>query len=133
MVFKLNPGDCLKKEGGFMNVTQALVVSTLTLAQKSESLIANNLANYETPGFKASTLSFQGQLSQAMASGAQSVLDVRGTVVKSPGSLRPDGSNVSLTGQMTDLAEVQLTYQMALSAYNHHVTQTKIVTEGKAM
>lgn len=116
-----------------MNVTQALVVSTLNLAQKSESLIANNLANYETPGFKASTLSFQGQLSQALASGAQSVLEVQGTVVKSPGSLRPDGSNVSLTGQMTALAEVQLTYQMALSAYNHHFTQTQIVTEGKAM
>jgi len=31
------------------------------------------------------------------------------------------------------LAEVQLTYQMALSAYNHHFTQTQIVTEGKAM
>ncbi len=116
-----------------MNLTNALIASTLSLTQKSEDLVANNLANYETPGYKASTLSFQGQLASAMSQGSQAVMNVQGTVVKSQGSLRADGSNVSLTGQMTDLAQNQLTYQMAVSAYNHEFTETQIVTEGKAM
>jgi flagellar basal-body rod protein FlgB len=116
-----------------MNLTQALVASTLNLTQKSETIIANNLANYETPGFKASTLSFQGALASAMSQGPSAVLQVQGTVEQDPGSLRADGSNVSLTSQMTALAEDQLTYQMAVTAYNHAFTETQIVTEGKAM
>ncbi len=116
-----------------MNVTNALVISDLNLSQKRTNLIANNLANYETPGFKASRLSFEGALASAMNRGPSAVLAVQGTIVKSQTSLRADGNNVSLTGQMTALARAQLSYQMAVSAYNHHVTQMKIVTEGKAL
>lgn len=116
-----------------MNLTNALIASTMQLTQKSENLVANNLANYETPGFKASSLAFEGALASAMSSGPAAVLNVQGTVATSSASLRADGSNVSLTGQMTALAQDQLTYQMAVSAYNHQFTETQIVTEGKAM
>lgn len=123
----------LREEWIPINITDALVTSTLNLVQKNESLIANNLANFETPGFKASSLSFRGALTSAMAKGPNAVLNVKGTVQPVGGSLRPDGSNVSLTGQMTALAQNQLLYQMAVAAYNHQTTDTKIVTEGKAM
>ena len=116
-----------------MTLTDAVISSALALAQKSEAVTANNLANYETPGFKASSLTFEGALASAMKSGSAAVLNVKGTIVPVAGSLRPDGSNVSLTGQMTSLAQEQLTYQMAVSAYNHQFTETQIVTEGKAL
>lgn len=116
-----------------MNLTQTLVVQSLRLNQKSEALIANNLANLETPGFKARELSFQGALAAALGSGPGAVAHVRGKIVALPLNVRADGSSVSLTGQMTALAGAQLQYDLAVQAFNHERTETQIVTEGKAL
>jgi len=45
-------------------------ISSLSLHQVFMDTIANNLANVNTPGFKASKTSFEDQFSQTMASGA---------------------------------------------------------------
>ncbi len=116
-----------------MNLTQAVVIQDLILSQKSEALIANNLANLETPRFKARELSFQGQLASALGSGPGAVRQVTGQIVTLPLDSRADGSSVSLTGQMSALAAVQLQYDLAVQAYNHAFTETQIVTEGKAL
>lgn len=115
-----------------MDVLHALIGQSLALNQKSEEIIANNLANAETPGFTASRLSFQTSLQKAKAAGASQVTAVQGTVVPEPGKKSANGNNVSITDEMTALARVQLSYQMAVAAMNHETTQIKIVTEGKA-
>ncbi|WP_430626482.1 flagellar basal body protein [Sulfobacillus thermotolerans] len=43
--------------GLFDTVTNQAVVTTLNLSRKAEALVANNLANYDTPGYKTETLS----------------------------------------------------------------------------
>jgi len=52
-------------------------ISSLSLHQVFMDTIANNLANVNTPGFKASKTSFEDQFSQTMASGAAPT-DLRG-------------------------------------------------------
>jgi flagellar hook protein FlgE len=54
-------------------------ISSLSLHQVFMDTIANNLANVNTPGFKASKTSFEDQFSQTMASGAAPT-DLRGGV-----------------------------------------------------
>ncbi|MCY0864418.1 MAG: flagellar basal body protein, partial [Sulfobacillus sp.] len=41
----------------FNNLTDTVIVTTLNLSRQQELYIANNLANYDTPGYKAQSLS----------------------------------------------------------------------------
>lgn len=116
-----------------MSVNDVLIAQVLTLSQKSESVIANNLANAETPGFKASRFEFQNRLNAAVKQGANQVAQVRGTVVAEPGQQSANGNNVSLTGEMVALVHAQLVYRTALAAQSHEMKEIQIVTEGRAL
>jgi flagellar basal-body rod protein FlgB len=117
---------------GLNNLTDAAIVATMNLSREQELYITNDLANYQTPGFKAQNLSFQSQLASALNEGPGAVLSVSGTVVTTPGSVANNGNSVSLTAQMSNLAQAQLLYETAVEAYNQQITEIKIVTEGKA-
>lgn len=117
--------------GLFDTVTNQAILTTLGLSRRQETMIANNLANYDTPGYKAQGLSFQSELAKALHQGSRAVASVTGSVTTVTGSLRPDGNSVSLTGQMANLAQAQLTYQTAVQAFNNKVTEVKIVTSGR--
>lgn len=113
------------------NTTDATIVAAMNLSRQQELYITNNLANYDTPGFKAQNLSFQHQLQNALNQGPGAVMQVPGSVVTTPGSVTNNGNSVSMTGQMAHLAKSQLLYETAVQAYNQQVTEIKIVTEGK--
>jgi flagellar basal-body rod protein FlgB len=118
--------------GPINNLTDAAIIQTMNLSRQQELYITNDLANYDTPGFKAQNLTFQNQLAQAMQQGTGAIMRVTGTVVQTPGSVDNNGNSVSMTGQMSNLAQSQLLYETAVQAYNEKVTELKIVTEGKA-
>lgn len=118
--------------GPLSNVTDAAIVATMNLSRQQELYITNDLANYDTPGFKAQNLSFQSQLSRALGQGPQAVAQVTGTVTTTPGSVGNNGNSVAMTAEMADLARSQLLYETAVEAYNEKTTAIKIVTEGKA-
>ncbi len=104
----------------------------MNLSREQELYITNDLANYDTPGFKAQNLSFQGELAQAIKQGPMAVMKVTGTVTATPGFVQNNGNSVSMSAQMANLVQSQLTYETAVQAYNQQVTEIKIVTEGKA-
>jgi len=115
----------------FNNLTDAVIVTTLNLSRQQELYIANNLANYDTPGYKAQSLSFQSQLQAALNQGPQAVAQVTGTVTTLPGAIFNNGNSVDLTAQMASLAKAQLLYETAVQAFNAKVTAIKTVTEDK--
>lgn len=115
------------------NTTNLAIVQTLYLSHRQENYIANNLANYDTPGYKSQELSFQSQLSTALKQGPQAVGAVKGQVDTTTGALRADGNSVSMTGQMTDMVKAQLLYSTSVQAFNTKATEMKIVTEGQAL
>jgi flagellar basal-body rod protein FlgB len=80
--------------------------------------IANNVANVDTPGFKATQVNFEDVLNQAVnrakpGTGVnQSALDsaMRATTLDDATTSRADGNNVDIDQQMEMLSEANLNY-----------------------
>jgi flagellar basal-body rod protein FlgB len=80
--------------------------------------IANNVANVDTPGFKASEVRFEDVLNKAVSrarpgtSVSQSALDAqaRATSLVDGTTTRADGNNVDIDQQMEMLSEANLNY-----------------------
>jgi flagellar basal-body rod protein FlgB len=101
-----------------------LALDGLSLRQK---VTANNIANVDTPGFKAQQVSFEDQLQQALTDTEQPGLPLAATnaghlggsasktalisVRHQANDLRNDANNVDIDVEMTNLAETQLRYQ----------------------
>jgi flagellar basal-body rod protein FlgB len=90
-------------------------MSGLAARQRS---IANNVANVDTPNYKASEVRFEDALKSAIGSGRpgtapdQSSLNAaasRSTLVDAT-SMRADGNNVDIDREMAILGETNLTY-----------------------
>ncbi len=71
------------------------------------SLLTENLANVNTPGYKRKDVDFDIALEQEMNRGR----DASSPRVD-PGSIRVDGSSVDLETEVASLAETELRYQM---------------------
>ena len=102
--------------------TDAYLQAALSGLAARQRTIANNVANVDTPGFKASEVNFEALLNQAVSragSGSnpgtpvnQSALDAQmrtPTLIDST-STRADGNNVDIDQQMELLSEANLNY-----------------------
>jgi flagellar basal-body rod protein FlgB len=106
--------------------TDRVLQATLTGLSSRQRVIADNVANVDTPGFKASGVEFEALLRKA-AGGSDGfrLLSVQGAVEAPPEdprtvaprivtmadtSLRADGNNVDVDQQMVQLAETNITY-----------------------
>ncbi|HHH82317.1 MAG TPA: flagellar basal body rod protein FlgB [Chloroflexi bacterium] len=99
------------------------------LARRQE-IVARNIANVDTPGYKALEVDFDHYLAQAVERHRRVRLDVRreghiagldlaGIVPIRPrrtGSLRADGNNVDIDTELADLAEIGVRYQAVSQA-----------------
>ncbi len=92
----------------------------LSLTNRRQTVIASNMANIDTPGYRTEDVDFGREMQRAMQAGSgvtgedatQGSLHVAVHAV--PGLLeRPDGNNVNMDRESTLLAESQLQYQVA--------------------
>jgi flagellar basal-body rod protein FlgB len=99
-----------------MNTSQlSLIEKFLDLATVRQSLLVSNIANVDTPGYRAQDIDFHGELVRALNQDVG--VRVPATVRRVPGLLsRPDGNNVSVDREGLLLAETQLKYQAAIQA-----------------
>jgi flagellar basal-body rod protein FlgB len=121
--------------GLFADPTSKAVGTALTGLQMRQQAIANNIANVDTPNYKAQKVSFEETL-QAQLAGPMTQKPVIQTIglattdtrhiqlqpmvrqfeakpvteLSSDGTMRNDGNNVDVEREMTRLAETQLTY-----------------------
>lgn len=82
--------------------------------------IANNIANIATPGYKSVEVSFQNELSNAIAESnnpvelSQKVEQIEPTIeLDRSGSLASGANNVDIDHEMADLAKNQLQFKLA--------------------
>lgn len=82
--------------------------------------IANNIANIATPGYKTVNVSFQNELSNAIANStndvqlSEEIKNIQPTLqVDNSGSLDSGANNVNIDQQMADLAKNQLQFELA--------------------
>jgi len=80
-----------------------------------QQVLANNIANANTPGFQRSDVDFQSALAQAFSSGTPSTGQLE-QITFSPqtaanGAMQVDGNTVDINTENADLSENTLDYQ----------------------
>jgi len=80
-----------------------------------QQVLANNIANANTPGYQRSDVDFQSALAQAFSSGTHSTSRLEG-ITFSPqaaadGAMQVDGNTVDINTENADLSENTLDYQ----------------------
>lgn len=96
----------------------------MDLLATRQRLVASNLANIDTPGYRTQDIDFASEMSRLLAGGEgdPAVQEVEGLLTK------PDGSNVSLDRENRLLAENAIRFNMAttLMKSNLRVMRTAI-------
>ena len=92
------------------------VARYLDLASAQTKLTAANMANVDTPGYKAVGLDFEGEMRAALAEVEQG-REARAPHVGLQDGLiaRPDGNNVSMDRESLNLAEAQLKFKTGVA------------------
>ena len=87
----------------------------LDLNASRTELIASNLANIDTPGYRARDINFRQELQRAYGGSGFEYATFTPAVRQVQGlAFRPDGNNVSLEREGLLLAETQLRFQTAV-------------------
>lgn len=84
----------------------------LDVASQRQRLVAGNIANVDTPGYRAKDLNFRSELQRAVTGGPANFMPV---VQPVQGLLeRPDGNNVSMDREGLMLAETQMQFGLGV-------------------
>ena len=96
-------------------------------------VLANNLANVDTPRFTRQDVKFKEMLANAIDTGdADKIAKVQPEVVKDTVSgYRPDGNNVSLQRELGEITENSLIYQFSGSAVTRKFELLKQAIKGR--
>lgn len=115
-----------------------------------QNLISSNIANVDTPNYKAKDVVFQQELEKALNRNGNSLQSYRthakhipfstqGTsipqpkvIIKKDTLFNHNGNNVDLDYEMTELAKNQLLYNALIERINGHFTSLKtVINEGR--
>ena len=125
-----------------------LLARGLDAAQLRQDTIANNIANVDTPGFKASHVEFESYMKAAMEQddfeakvtrdkhirfdGGDDAGAVRPAVVQDDSTtMRMDGNNVDIDQQMTDLAKNTIWYNTLVTKMNGELERMRMAIDGR--
>jgi flagellar basal-body rod protein FlgB len=95
---------------------QAIQTSLDGLAAR-QRIIAQNLANSETPGYIAQNVNFEDSLRSAMATGNPG--DTTISTSNSTDPTLPNGNNVNVDAETVSLVDTGLRYQLATQSMNN--------------
>jgi flagellar basal-body rod protein FlgB len=96
--------------------TQLALQHAISGASMRHELLANNLANAETPGFQPSDVDFHTTLAQAMKTGeAAGIQNTTFQPERENQTLRADGNGVDVDVESANLAKNSLEYDALIS------------------
>ena len=99
----------------------------MDLLSVRQKIVASNIANADTPGYKTRDLDFQSEFQSAMSSTAPEAQEVSGLAV------RNDGNNVNLDREARLLAENAMRFNMASGIMREQIRMVKnAIQEGKS-
>ena len=103
----------------------------LELRSKRLDLLASNIANAGTPGFKARDIDFASELRSAEG-GADSVATAQDRALyRTPSQTSLDGNTVELATEQTAFAENAVRYQTTLSFLNGRIGTLMTALKGE--
>ena len=114
------------------SVTPNLIQKALDGIWQRQKAIANNIANHETPGYKATKVSFEHALRKELLNG-NNIKDSKIEVFTDrSGEERADGNNVNLESENIEMARTQLQYQFLTRAMTDMYARLRYaISEGK--
>ena len=113
----------------FSDVTSSALHTALSGLAYRQRVIATNIANVETPGFRAGKVQFEQALSAALADGS-SPDQVEPTFARSLEPTRLNGSNVNLDEESLSSLDTNMRYQLALRAMDSKFGLLSTVIKG---
>ncbi|MCU1614125.1 MAG: flgB [Frankiales bacterium] len=97
------------------DVTTQSLHAALTGLSERQRVIADNIANVNTPGFLAGRTDFESALQGALANG-ETPTPSPGTLARSLEPTNTNGNNVNLDEETVSATQTGLQYQLALNA-----------------
>ena len=120
------------------DLTTAVIGKSLDACGMRHRIIADNIANVETPGFTRSEVAFESRLKQALetATGDDAFDQVEAlqpeVEADALSPARPDGNNVLIDKEMTDLTKNALRYEALVQLLNLKGAQVRsAINEGR--
>jgi flagellar basal-body rod protein FlgB len=99
----------------------------MDLLSARQKIVASNIANADTPGFKTRDLDFQSEFQSAMSSSSPRSSEVPGLPTKN------DGNNVDLDREARLLAENAMRFNLASGLMRTQIQMVKeAIQEGKS-
>lgn len=98
----------------------------MDLLGKRQQLVAANIANADTPGYKTRDIDFQFEFMSLMQGGTPNVIEAQGLAAKN------DGNNVNMERESRLLAENALRFSVASSFLRDQIKGVRsAIQEGK--
>lgn len=121
----------------FGDLTAEVLGAAIGATSQNQQVIANNLANVNTPGYKRMQMNFDDLLRSTIESaeggnrtamqGFEAVAEVDGS-----SSMRADGNNVDVDAEMAKLSENQIRYNTLVEIMNKRQQMLRFVaTDGR--
>jgi flagellar basal-body rod protein FlgB len=99
----------------------------MDLLSARQKLVASNIANADTPGYKAKDIDFQFEFLSMIKNGTPNVIEAPGLRVKN------DGNNVNMDREARLLSENALRFNLAAALMKTHTKlMTEAIQEGKS-
>jgi flagellar basal-body rod protein FlgB len=96
--------------------TQLALERAISGASLRQSVLANNLANAETPGFRRMDVDFHDALAHAMSSANSATIEATSfSPQQDPQTLRADGNGVDIDTESAAMAKNGLEYEALVS------------------
>lgn len=133
---------------GIFNFSDRLQMSALDHRLKRADVVASNIANAETPGFRALGYDFEEQLASLAHLDETTPLKVgdnkhfRNSFTRSDGNVEPDvyvrptesvpedGNTVDIDKEMVTMADNQILYKSAIEIINRKIGSIKYAING---
>jgi flagellar basal-body rod protein FlgB len=116
----------------FNDVSSAALRVALTGLAQRQRVIANNISNIETPGYKAGRVQFESALRSAISTGqADEVADISPSEEASLEPARLNGNNVNLDTETLSNVDTNLRYQLILRALDGKYSTLRNVIRGQ--
>ena len=134
--------------GGLFNFADKTQMTSLDMRIKRKEVISSNIANAETPGFRAFGYSFEEQLKSAAGIDSQLPMTVshpkhlRNPFVNADGTIKPDiyirptetvshdGNTVDIDEEMARMAQNEILYKSAVELINRKVGTLRYAING---
>ncbi len=112
--------------------TSSLLTGMIRAASLRHHVLARNVANIDTPGFRPSEVQFSEELRLASEAGERSAVVVRTAVLPDPaaGTGRYDGNAVDLDRQMAKMAENALWHNAMIQILNSRINMLRTAIRG---